>query len=376
MEVYLDNSATTRVCASAAQAALDAMTAEYGNPSSLHSKGLAAKKILDDARRAAAERLGGLPEEIFFSHSGTLANNAAVFGAVQAKRRAGNRIVTTAAEHPSVGKCMDELERQGFEVIRLKPASDGNIPAEALQEAVNEKTILVSMMLVNNETGAIFPVEQIRRAVRAANAPALIHTDAIQAFGKLPVRLSSLGVDLLTASGHKLHAPKGVGLLYVKKGVGLKPFVYGGGQENGLFSGTQPLPAVAGFGAAIREADVSTHLPAAKENMRFLRGLLEHIPAVRFNSPADASPYILNFSVEGIPSQVTINFLSAREIYVSAGSACKKGHRSEVLTAMDLPPDRIDTALRVSLSRFTTKEELTAFADALSDAVKTVRTKL
>ena len=376
MEIYLDNSATTAVCPAAREAAVRAMEVCYGNPSALHGKGAEAKLLLEDARRAAAALLSAAPEEVYFSHSGTLANNTAIFGAAQAKKRAGNRIVTTAAEHPSVARCMDALEAQGFEVLRLAPARDGGFDPAALAEAVNDRTILISAMLVNNETGALNDVRLLRRAAQAANAPALIHTDAIQGFGKLPVKPAKLGVDLLTASGHKLHAPKGAGLLYVKKGVRIRPFVLGGGQEEGLFSGTEPLPAVAGFGAAVAALDVEGNLSAAKEKNARLRAALSALPEVSLNSPENALPYILNLSVRGIPSQVLINYLSARGISVSAGSACRKGHRSEVLTAMGLPPEQIDSAIRVSMSRYTTAEELDGFTAALRDAIREIRTKL
>lgn len=375
--IYLDNSATTRVSAAAAEAAVAAMREGFGNPSALHSLGVRAKVLLEKARGQAAAALSCRPEEVYFSHSGTLANNTAVFGAAQALKKRGNRIVTTAAEHPSVGRCMDALEARGFEVIRLAPQNDGGFDPQALAEAVNEKTILLSAMLVNNETGAVNQVQLLRRAAQRAGAPALIHTDAVQAFGKLPVSPGKLGVDLLTASGHKLHAPKGVGLLYIKKGVRLPAHVCGGGQEGGMFSGTEALPAIAGFGAALAELpSPAKTLPEMQQKNDLLRGLLREIPGVVFNSPENALPYILNFSLPGLPSQVLINFLSAREIYVSAGSACKKGHRSEVLTAMELPSARIDSAIRVSMSHDTTAEELTAFAAAVKEAAATIRTKL
>ena len=376
-EIYLDNSATTPVCAEALAAAEHAMRVCYGNPSAVHGAGVAAKTLLDSARATLAAILGAPPEEVYFSHSGTLANNTALFGAAALKKKQGNRIVTTAAEHPSVGRCMDQLEAQGFEVIRLPPEKNGGFDPAALTAAINDKTILVSAMLVNNETGAVNPVEAIRRAVRAANAPALIHTDAVQGFGKLPVNPGRLGVDLLTASGHKLHAPKGVGLLYVKKGVRLHPRIFGGGQENGLFSGTEPIPAIAGFAAAVSALpDPAKMLPDMRRKHELLLAALSAIPDVAFNSPADCLPHILNVSLSGVPSQVLINFLSARGMYISAGSACKKGRRSEVLAAMELPPERIDSAVRISMSRETTEEELLAFADAVKEAARTLRKKL
>ena len=377
MEIYLDHSATTPLCSEALQAMEGVLHENYGNPSALHAKGGAARDTVTDARKAVAAAMGVTPAEIYFSHSGTLANNTAIFGAASSRKKRGGRIVTTAAEHPSVGRCIDALEAQGFEVIRLAPTAEGSFSPEALMAAVNDRTVLVSAMLVNNETGAVNPVEYIAPAVRRANAPALIHIDAIQGFGKLPFRPARIGADLVTVSGHKLHGPKGVGALYVRRGVHLNNYVYGGGQENGLFSGTENVPGIAGFGAAVKALpDPKAQLAVMHQKKNFLLERLSAYPQIAVNSPANGLPYILNFSVTGIPSQVLINFLSARGIYVSAGSACKKGHRSEVLTAMGLPPERIDSAIRVSMSRFTTPEELSAFADAIGDAVRGIRTKL
>ena len=377
LEIYLDNSATTQVCREAVDAMLPVLTDNYGNPSAVHAKGVRAKTALETARGRIADVLSCAPEEVYFSHSGTLANNTAIFGAVEMKKRAGNRIVTTATEHPSVANCMARLEERGFEVIRLKPSADGAFSPEELLRAVNKNTILISCMLVNNETGAVNPVELLQKAAKRAGAPALIHVDAIQAFGKLPVKPGKMGIDLLTVSGHKIHGPKGVGALYIRKGVQIRPYVVGGGQENGLFSGTEALPAVVGFGAA------AAALPDPKQSLEKLRNLRRYllekvkaIPGVSVNSPAEGLPYILNLSAAGIPSQVLINYLSERGIYVSAGSACKKGHRSDVLTVMGLPPARIDSAVRISMSRYTTFSELDAFADELLTATKTIRTKL
>ena len=377
MEIYLDNSATTKVCTEAVRAVTDCLTENYGNPSAVHSKGIRAKMLLEASRQKIADALSCDSTEVYFSHSGTLANNTAIFGAVEAKRKMGNRIITTTLEHPSVSRCMDKLERHGFEVIRLTPSSNGSFRTEQLLNTVNKNTILVSTMLVNNETGAINPVEMVSKVVKKVSAPALIHVDAIQAFGKIPVKPSRLGVDLLSISGHKVHAPKGVGALYIRKGIKINPYLSGGGQENEMFSGTEALPAIAGFGAA------AAAFPDLNKQLEITRGLknlaineLSKIPSVEINSPSDALPYILNISVTGIPSQVLINYLSQREIYISAGSACKKGHRSEVLTAMGLPPKRIDSAVRISMSRFTTREEIEEFVSAVNDAVNTIRTKL
>lgn len=377
LEIYLDNSATTRVCPEAAKAALSVMTDIYGNPSAVHSCGVKARTVLENSRKAVADLLSADASEIYFSHSGTLANNTAIFSAANSRRKLGNRIVTTKTEHPSVMRCMDALEEQGFQVVRLSPAKNGAFDTEELINAVNKNTILVSAMLVNNETGAINPVELIQRAVKRVSAPALIHVDAIQGFGKINVKPSKMGIDLLTVSGHKIHAPKGVGALYVRKNLNIKPYVLGGGQEGNIFSGTEPLPAIAGFAAAVSSLpNVNTSFEEMRKLKNYTLSLLKSVPNVEINSPSDSLPYIINMSVMGIPSQVLINYLSDKGIYVSAGSACKKGHRSEVLSVMGLPPKVIDSAIRVSMSRYTTAEETEIFVSAVNDAVKNIRTKL
>ncbi len=377
LEIYFDNSATTQVCLEAVEAAVSVMSTVYANPSAVHSSGIRAKTVLDSARSSVASALGADPSEIYFSHSGTLANNTAVFGAVAARKKMGNRIVTTRLEHPSVARCMDVLEAQGFQVIRLAPTKDGTFSVEELVNAVNKNTILVSAMLVNNEVGSINPVELISRAVKRVSSPALIHIDAIQAFGKIPVKPSKIGADLLTVSGHKVHAPKGVGALYVRKNLSLKPVIYGGGQEGNLFSGTESLPAIAGFAAAVNAfPDLRAQLDETKRLRDFITGQLKALPQIRINSPENALPNIINLSVTGIPSQVLINYLSERGIYISAGSACKKGHRSEVLAAMGFSPAVMDSAVRISLSRYNTRAEAEIFVSAINDAVKNIKTKL
>ena len=377
MEIYLDNSATTRVCPEAALAASRALSSDYGHPGAVHSKGNVAKNIIASAKKEISSLLGVSPEEIWFSHSGTLANNTAIFGAAAAKKKTGNRIITTSLEHPSVARCMDALEEQGFEIIRLSPGPDGAFSPEELLRALNSRTVLVSVMLVNNETGAINPVEYIKPAVKRAGAPAVIHIDAIQGFGKLPFKPARIGADIVTVSGHKLHAPKGVGAMYLRKGVNIRNYIYGGGQENGFFSGTENVPGIAGFGAAVKALpDIKSRLEETYKKREYLLSLLAGNPQIVINSPENSLPYIVNLSVLGIPSQVLINYLSEREIYVSAGSACKKGRRSEVLTKLGLPGSRIDSAIRVSMSRYTDEEELKIFAEALDGACKRIRTKL
>lgn len=376
MEAYLDNSATTCLCSSAKERMVEAINKYYGNPSSLHSVGTAAQRQLDAARAAVAKSLSCEAEEIVFTGSGTLANNAAIFGAAHALRRRGNRIVTTCVEHPSVSECMAQLEKEGFEVIYLKVDKHGKINKSELMQAVNSKTILISLMYVNNEVGSIMPIETARLAVKKSGAPALIHCDAVQAYGKLPIKPSKLGVDLLSASAHKINGPKGVGFLYVRKGVRIMPHIFGGNQEGKVYSGTQPMPAIFGLHGAVEELpDLMAQLEKTTALRDYLVQEVSKIDGIVINSADDALPYIVNISAIGHPSQTMLNYLSDSGVYVSGGSACSKGHRSKVLTAMGIEPERIDSALRVSLSRFTTREEIDMFLCALENGVNTLRKK-
>lgn len=376
MNCYLDNSATTKPCKEAVSAAEKAMTEAFGNPSSLHQYGFSALQMLEEARVQVAKALSASANEIYFTPSGTVANNTAIFGAVMQNRRRGNKIVTTAFEHPSVENCMRRLEEQGFEVVRLSPDASGNITAAQFEDAVDDKTILVSLMAVNNEVGSILPFDKIQNIIRRKNAPALLHVDAVQGFMKLPIVPKKCGVDLLSVSAHKIHGLKGAGALYLRNGLHLKPYVLGGGQEGGICSGTQAMPAIAAFGAAVHAAgDILKNQERVRALYdRLVNGLLQ-IDGVRINSPENALPYIVNISVEGIPSQVSVNYLSSVGIYVSAGSACAKGHRSPVLTAMGLSASEIDTAVRLSLSRESTESEIDACLEAIKTEVQTLRKK-
>lgn len=372
-EHYLDNSATTQVLPSVAQKAVELMVDEFGNPSSLHTRGFRARKLLEEARAQVAQRLGAQPEEITFTSGGTESNNLAIFGAAQARRRLGNKIVTTAAEHDSVLNPCRALEKQGFEVVYLKPDATGHLPEEALAQAIDEKTILVSVMLVNNETGAIFPVQAAGRAIRRKKAPALLHVDAVQGFGKLPFTVKKLGVDLLTLSGHKIHGPKGIGALYVKKGVRILPQALGGGQERGMRSGTESVPLICALGEAVRL------LPPAEEALEqvgklntLLREKLAQMPEVTVHSPEDGLPYVLNFSAGRVRGETMLHFLAERGVYVSSGSACGKAKPSHVLEAMDLPREQVESALRVSFSRFSTPADVEALVDGLKAGLDTL----
>ncbi len=366
-EIYLDNSATTRVCEKSAEKVLELMTQCYGNPSSLHKKGLEAQREVAHARQAVAVSLGAQPREIIFTSGGTEANNLAVLGGAAAGRRRGKRIVTTAIEHPSVLEPMRQLEKEGFEVVFLTPDADGRVPEEAVLKAVTGDTILISVMAVNNELGSIQPIEVLKKAVKRAGAPALVHVDGVQAYGKLPLRPEKLGIDLLTVSGHKIHGPKGVGALYVSKNARILPRTFGGGQERELRPGTEAAPLIAGLGAAVEELPDWRQAYSRMEKLRdYTLQKLSGLEGVEVNSPVEGLPYLLNFSALGIRSETMLHFLAQRGIYGSSGSACAKGKQSHVLKAAGLPDSRISSAIRVSFSRENTERD----ADALAEGVR------
>ena len=366
-EIYLDNSATTRVCEKSAEKVLELMTQCYGNPSSLHKKGLEAQREVAHARQAVAVSLGAQPREIIFTSGGTEANNLAVLGGAAAGRRRGKRIVTTAIEHPSVLEPMRQLEKEGFEVVFLTPDTDGRVPEEAVLKAVTGDTILISVMAVNNELGSIQPIEVLKKAVKRAGAPALVHVDGVQAYGKLPLRPEKLGIDLLTVSGHKIHGPKGVGALYVSKNARILPRTFGGGQERELRPGTEAAPLIAGLGAAVEELPDWRQAYSRMEKLRdYTLQKLSGLEGVVVNSPVEGLPYLLNFSALGIRSETMLHFLAQRGIYVSSGSACAKGKQSHVLKAAGLPDSRISSAIRVGFSRENTERD----ADALAEGVR------
>lgn len=373
-EVYLDNSATTRVCTSAAQAVMDMMTVTYGNPSSLHRMGLEAEQKLTAARESIASLLGVTARELFFTSGGTEANNLALLGAAAAGKRRGRRIVTTALEHASVYDTASFLESEGFEVVFLRPGPDGNISPADIAAAVTPDTILVSMMLVNNETGVILPVKAAAAAIKRSGAPALLHCDAVQAFGKLPVKPKSLGADLVTVSSHKIHGPKGCGALYVRKGARIIPQVHGGEQEMGIRPGTEAAPLIAGFGAAVDAiGDLKAHETHAGTLKAHLLAGLEALPDIVVHSPAEASPYVVSFSVPGIRSETMLHHLASRGVYVSSGSACSKGKVSRVLSALCSDRRLIDSVLRVSFCRDNTTADVDALLDGIRDGMQVLQ---
>lgn len=367
--IYLDNSATTRPCEAAVDAALSAMRLDYGNPSSLYVFGMQAEERVTAARLALAERLYCREDEIIFTSCGSESNSMAIYGAAELGRRAGKHIVTTAIEHPSVLEPVARLEQLGYEVTRLSPDATGQITVEQFVAAIRKDTVLVSAMYVNNEVGSILPVEKIHNIIREKGSPALLHIDCVQAFGKLEIDAKAMGADLLSFSAHKLHGIKGAGALYIRKGLRLPAFLLGGGQEKGLRSGTEAVPAIAAFGAAVEALPTAAKgLAAAKQLRDACVAGLSHFPNVVINSPVDGLPYILNFSFVGYRSETVLHFLEQFGICVSSGSACSKGKGSYVLREMGLSQSLVDSAIRLSFSRENTLEEIDAFIKVLEGA--------
>ena len=368
--IYLDNAATTHVCKAAADAAYQMMTESFGNPSSTHLAGRTAKKALDSARKQVATALGCKPDELYFTSCGSEADNWAIVRGAQAMSKKGRHVISSTVEHSAVLRSLDELERQGFEVTRLHPDETGRISVESVKNALRKDTILVSLMMVNNETGAVTDITGISHMLKAERSMALLHTDAVQSFMKVPFKASTLGADLISISAHKIHGPKGVGALYISSGMRpvskMLPYIMGGGQENNMRAGTENLPGIAAFGAAAEEARKSLN-----SSLRHMTALREHA-VQRLTTETDGivfigggTPHVLSLSMPGYPSEVVMNFLERDGICIAKSSACKKGGRSYVLEEIGLAPRVIDSALRISFSRFTTLEEVDALCDGL-----------
>ena len=374
MIAYFDNSATTKPCAEAVAAMTEALTEDWGNPSSLHVLGVNVHRKVEAARRSVARALGAEPERVFFTSGGTEADNWAVFSAAQRLGKRGKHLITTQIEHHAILHPMKELEARGFEVTYLAPEADGTVSLDALRAALRPDTILVSVMMVNNEVGSLMPIQSMAKLTHRLAPNALFHTDAVQGFLKLPFRASTLEADLISVSSHKVHGPKGAGALYIRKGLSLPPYLHGGGQESGYRSGTEAVPNILGFGAACEAALPELRADLARENAlkERIRARLAAIDGVVLNG-AQAAPHIVSFAIPGVRSQGIINCLQDRGVYVSAGSACAKGHRSHVLEALGLAPAVIDGSVRASLSRYTTEEEAEALIDAVGEAVERLR---
>lgn len=366
--IYLDNSATTRPCPEAVDAVTQALTADWGNPSALYGFGINAARLLRSARGQVAAALGAEPDRVFFTSGGTEADNWALFGAAQRLGKRGKHIITTQTEHHAILNSAKALESQGFRITYLPPDADGRISASALQDALTPDTILVSVMMVNNEVGAVNPIQELAKLTHKICPNALFHTDAVQGFLKVPFQAKTLGADLITVSSHKVHGPKGAGALYISpRCKSFPPLLHGGGQESGYRSGTEGTPAIFGFAAACKAVSATFRQDSAREKA-LLEDFLQKISlldGVTVNGCHDA-PHILSLSVPGVPVQNTINLLQDAGICVSAGSACARGHRSHVLEAMGIAPAVIDGAFRVSLCRDTTQAELDALLAVLT----------
>lgn len=368
MAIYLDNAATTKPSEAAIAAMVHCMREVYGNPSSLHRMGLDAQLLMDDARKTIATALGCESGCILFTSGATESSNLALRGAAAAYGKRRPHIVTSAVEHASVHSTMDALEAQGFRITRVLPDANGEFDARAFIDAVTEDTCLVSMMLTENETGRILPVQRAFRTIKKRFPDVITHCDAVQAFMKLPVKVNDLNADLVSISAHKIHGPKGVGALYQRKGVRLLPLVTGGKQEKSLRPGTEAMPLIAGFGAAVQEMQ-STIAPRYAHAVRMRDYLLEKLaqnPEISINSSPEGTPYIINLSIQGIRSEIMLHFLESKGICVSSGSACSKGAKSHVLSAYGISDDRADSALRISFSEQTTEEELDALTAAIA----------
>ena len=358
--IYLDNSATTKPCAEAVEAMMQAMTVNWANPSALYNFGIETGRQLRSARHAVAAAMGAEPDRVFFTSGGTEADNWAIFSTVKRFGKRGKHIITTAIEHHAVLNCMKELEAQGFDVTYLQPDSTGTVTLDALKAALRKDTILVSIMMVNNEVGSVMPIAQMAKLTHKLCPDAVFHTDAVQGFLKVPFAAKALGADLISISSHKIHGPKGVGALYISPRLKSFPaFMIGGGQEGNYRSGTEGTPAIFGFAAACT-AMAATHKEDIKAEKALVDGLAEKLAAVdgvHING-AHAAPHVLSIGIPGVPTQNSINILQDHNICVSAGSACAKGHRSHVLESMKVPPEVIDGSFRISICKDTTAEEL------------------
>lgn len=375
MEAYLDNSATTRCSDEAVKIMTRVLQEDFGNPSSLHNKGMEGENYVKAARSEIAKTLKVNDKEIYFTSGGTESNNLAIIGAARAYRRSGNKVITTMIEHPSVANPFAYLEDNGFEVTYLPVDNLGQVDLNALREAMTEDTILVSVMHVNNEIGAVQPIEEIAEIVKSVNKECVFHVDAIQSYGKFRIYPKKIGVDMLSVSGHKIHGPKGSGFLFVKDKIKLKPIILGGGQEWGMRSGTENVPAIAGLGVAAREiyADFDNNIDRMyKLRDRFISEVTK-IDGVTVNGPLDHSgaPHIVSVSVSGVRAEVLLHALEDRNIYVSAGSACSsnKPAISKTLKAIGLDQKLLDSTVRFSFSIHTTEEEVDYAVSALQELV-------
>ncbi len=363
---YLDNAATTSVSPAAAKAAFTAMTVDYGNPSSVHSMGITAENIVKGSRASVASALGCNPSEIFFTSGGTEADNWALIRGAELMKHRGKHLITTAIEHDAILNTSKYLETIGFEVTYLPPDKDGNISLHAVEAAIRKDTVMLSMMLVNNETGVLLPVSAAATILKRHNPYAIVHSDAVQAFLKFRFNPRSIGADMVSVSSHKIHGPKGAGALYIRNGLRIKPLLFGGGQENSMRSGTEAVPAIAGFGAAAAEGFAKLDENTKKiSSLRYM--LIEGLKSLPGIVLIAANGSIATISYPKYPSEVLIRMLESRGIFVSGGSACSRGRASHVLSAMNVDRKLINSAVRISLSYTNSKEDIIRLLSALKE---------
>lgn len=377
MEIYLDNSATTKPYQEVVDKMVLALTTQYGNPSSIHKKGIEVEREIKEIRRNIARSLGAKENEIYFTSGGTECNNTIIRSVARLNKKTKNHIISTVIEHPSVLDTLKDLESEGFEVTYLPVDKDGKISIEDLKNAIKKETILVSIMHVNNEIGTIQPIEEIGKYLKSLDEKIYLHVDAVQSYAKIKFRPSRYNIDFMSVSGHKLHGPKGIGFMYVKENNRIKPLLTGGGQEIGIRSGTENVPGIYGIGEAVKV--INKDLEGTIDKIRELRDLLKeeilaNIDDVKINTPEDGVCHVLNVSFRGVRGEVLLHYLEQKEIYVSTGSACsskKKG--SHVLNAIGLTPEEIEGAIRFSLSDLNTKEEILETIKVLKESVSDLR---
>lgn len=378
--IYFDNAATTRAADEVAERVRYMLLENFGNPSAQSMMGVRAENELNDARKIMAKSINALPEEIYFTSGGTEDDNWAIFGTAEGYKRSGKHIITTSIEHPAVSEPMERLRQKGWEVTVLDVDKNGYIDLDALRDSIREDTVLVSIILVNNEVGTIQDVAAVGKLIKEKNPKTLFHADAVQAFGKYPIDVRKMNIDMLSMSGHKIHGPKGVGFFYMKKGLKVRPIIYGGGQERGQRSATENTPGIAGLAKAVElamENMDASHEKVMEVKRTLAEGILRDIPKTHINGPSieEASPYVLNVSFNGLRSEVLLHALEEKEIYVSAGSACssKKKGGSHVLRSLGLSEERIEGAIRFSFCRYNTVEEALFCLEVLKEKTAFLR---
>lgn len=379
MEAYLDNSATTKVFDEARDIMVEVMQNDFGNPSSMHLKGVDAEKYIKDAKEKIAKQLKVDEKEILFTSGGTECNNLAIIGTAMANKRAGKHIITTAVEHASILATMEYLKEQGFDITYLPVNSDGVVDVKDLKKAITDETILVSIMYVNNEVGAVMPIKEISSTIKEINPKIIFHVDAIQAYGKYQIYPKRMGIDMLSVSGHKLHGPKGIGFMYIKDKTKINPIIFGGGQQKGMRSGTENVPGIAGIGKAseIIYKDFNENIDNLYELKDYMIDELSKLEDVKINSKKgrESAPHIINASFLGVRSEVLLHSLEDRNIFVSAGSACSTNKHtiSATLKAMGLKEDEIESAIRFSFCIFTNKKEIDYTLDNIKELLPKLR---